>query len=141
MDIEIFQKSFQTRDINIKPYLIVVSIFISFILIIVLLNNRLEDYYLCKGKVLDNKVIVIVNDEELNNITNNKKLIIERNIFTYKVEKIDEVINDKSIFYQLTLEFEKIPQHLFINNNIIDLKIIINRMTIFDYLIKTLKGE
>ena len=141
MDIEIFQKSFQTRDINIRPYLIVVSIFVSFILIIVLLNNKLEDYYICNGKVLNQKVIVVVDSEELKNITENKKIIIERNIFTYKVEKINEIINNNSIYYELTLEFDRIPKHIFIDNNIIELRFIVNKMTIFDYLIKTLKGE
>ena len=141
MDIEIFQKSFQIRDINIKPYFIVVSIFITFILMIVFFNNKIEDYYICNGKVLDQKVIIYVNNEELKKITENEKIIIERNIFTYKVEKINEVINNNTTYYELTLEFDRIPNHLFINNNIVELKFIVNRMTIFDYLIKTLKGE
>ena len=60
MDIEIFQKNFQIREINIKPYLIVVSIFITILLMIVFLNNRIEDYYICNGKILDKKVIKIL---------------------------------------------------------------------------------
>ena len=141
MDIEIFQKSFQIRDIDIKPYLIVVSIFVTIILMIVFLNNKIEDYYICNGKVINQKVIVIVNSEELSKITDNKKIKIERNIFTYKIEKINEVINNNSIYYEITLQFDRIPEHLFIDNNIIELRFIINKMTIFDYLIKTLKGE
>ena len=98
MNIEVFQKSFQIREINYKPYLIVVSIFITILLIIVLLNNKLEDYYICQGRVIDNNLSIIVSSDDLENITKNKKLKIERNI-------------------------------------------VINKTTIFDYLIKTAKGE
>jgi len=141
MNIEAFQKSFQIREINYKPYLIVVSIFITIILVIVLLNNKLEDYYISKGRVVDNNLSIIVDSENLNNITNNKKIKIERNIFTYKVNKINEVIYQNSLYYEVILELNKIPVDLFINNNIINLKIITNKTTIFDYLIKTAKGE
>lgn len=141
MNIEIFNESFQNRDVNIKPYLIVVSIFISILLIIVFLNNKLEDYYICSGKVIDDNISLIVDSENLKNVTENEKIIIERNIFTYKVTKINEINNNDLLLYEVILEFDKIPKHLFINNNIIELKIIVNKMTIFDYLIKTIKGE
>ena len=141
MNIETFQKSFQVREIDFKPYLIVVSIFISIILIIVLLNNKLEDYYISNGKVIDDKLSFIVTSEELTNITNNKKIIIERNIFTYKVNEIKEVMYGNSLYYEVIIELNKIPEDLFINNNVIYSKIIINESTIFDYLIKTAKGE
>lgn len=142
MNIETFQQSFQVREINYKSYLLVVSIFISILLIIVLLNNKLEDYYISSGKVIDNnKLIFIVSGEELEYITKNKQIIIERNIFTYKVNKINEVTYANSLYYEVIIEFNKIPEDLFINNNIIKIKIVINRTTIFDYLIKTTKGE
>ena len=67
--------------------------------------------------------------------------MIERNIFTYKVDTIKEVININSLYYEVIIELNKIPEHLFIENNIIKLNIIINKTTIFDYLIKTVRGE
>ena len=141
MNIEVFQKSFQIREINYKPYLIVVSIFITILLIIVLLNNKLEDYYICQGRVIDNNLSIIVSSDDLENITKNKKLKLERNIFTYKTVKINEVIYQNSLYYEVILELNKIPEHLFVENNIISVKIVINKTTIFDYLIKTAKGE
>ena len=141
MKIETFQKNFQIRDINTKPYLIVVSIFIVIILLIVLLNNKIEDYYICDGKVKDNKLSILVDSSTINKITENKKMIIERNIFTYEVIKINEISNNSFLYYELILELDKIPTHLFIDNNIINLKIITKTTTIFDYLIKTIKGE
>ena len=110
MNIETFQQSFQTREIDNRPYLIVASIFITIILIISLFNYNLEDYYICDGKVVDNKLSLIVNTEELTNITENKKIIIERNIFTYKVNTIKEVINNSSLYYEVVIELNKIPE-------------------------------
>ena len=141
MNIETFQQSFQIRDINIKPYITVASIFMIIILVITLFNYDLEDYYICNGKVIDSKLSLIVNNEELTNITENKEIMIERNIFTYKVDTIKEVININSLYYEVIIELNKIPEHLFIENNIIKLNIIINKTTIFDYLIKTVRGE
>ena len=140
MDIEIFNENFQNRDINIRPYLIVVSIFTTILLIIVFLNNNLEDYYICSGKVIDDNISLIVNSEKLKEVTENEKIIIEKNIFTYNVTKIEELDNE-SLLYEVILEFDRIPKHIFINNNVIEMKIIVNKMTIFDYLIKTVKGE
>ncbi len=141
MNIEIFQKNFQIRDINLRPYIIVVSIFIIIMLVISFFYNKLEDYYICSGIVIDDNVSLIVNKEELNNIIDNNKTMIERNIFTYKVLKINELEDINSSFNEVILEFDKIPKHLFINNNIINMKIITNKTTFFEYLIKIAKGE
>lgn len=139
MNLETFQKNFRINDINIKPYLIVVSILLSIILIIIFFNYKLEDYYICYGKVIDNKVKVSVKYENLERITNNKQIIIERHVFTYKVVEIKEI--NESLYYELTLEFNKVPTNIFIDNNIIKIKVIINKTTIFDYFIKTLRGN
>ena len=140
MNLNSFQKNFQVRDFNIKPYLMVVSIFIVLILIIMIFNNSLDNYYICEGKIIDNKYKVIVDYQNLAKITNNKEFKIERNIFTYKVSEIKEIYND-SYYFELTLEVNKIKDDIFINNNIIKLKIITNKSTLFDYFIKALKGE
>ena len=82
----------------------------------------------------------MVDYQNLDKITNNKEFKIERNIFTYKVSEIKEVKSD-SYYFELTLEVNKIKDDIFINNNIIKLRIITNKGTFFDYFIKTLKGE
>lgn len=141
MNLKTFQKSFQNREINIKPYVIVVSIFISILLTVVFLNNNLEDYYIVNGKVIDNKIVIIINNEELDKITKNKELKIERNIFTYKIDRISNFDNLDYLYDEVVLDIDDIPKEYLIENNYIKLKIIVNRTTIFDYLIKTLKGE
>lgn len=141
MELESFQRSFKNYEINIMPYISVVSVFVGIILVILLLNNNLEDTFLTKAIVEDNKVNIVVSIDDLDKVVNNKKIIIEKDIFTYRVNKIENVVYQDNIYKSVILDIYKLGQDKLINNNVIDLKIIINKMTIFDYLVKTLKGE
>ena len=141
MDLEIFKKNIENREINIRPYMILLSIFIIILLVIILFNNNLKKYYAINGKVVDNKILVLVNNDELKYIVENKELLIERNnhIFTYKIFKINNQNNSNYLYNEVFLETN--PNEYLIENNIIKLKIITDKTTIFDYLIKSLKGE
>ena len=121
--------------------MILLSIFIIILLVIILFNNNLKKYYAINGKVVDNKILVLVNNDELKYIVENKELLIERNnhIFTYKIFKINNQNNSNYLYNEVFLETT--PNEYLIENNIIKLKIITDKTTIFDYLIKSLKGE
>ena len=142
MDLEVFAKSFQNREIDIKPYIIILSIFLSILIVTIIFNNNLNNYYIINGRVVDKQIELIVNNDELNKIVENKKILIERNnhMFTYKVVKINNLNNSNYLLSEIFLESE-LPDEYLINNNIIKLKIVTKKITIFDYLIKSLKGE
>ena len=139
MEIELFQKNIENQEVNIKPYLLVVSIFISIILIIIGFNNKIEDYYTVEGIVKDKEVKIITDINNMNNIINNKKIKIDRDIFTYEVKKIEDYIINNLTLKEITISIDKYNN--LIDNNVIDMKIIINKTSIIKYLIKTLKGE
>lgn len=141
MDLESFQRSFKNYEIDLKPYLIVVSIFISIILIILLCKNNINDFYVTKGLIKNNKTNIVVNIDDLEIITNNKKIMIGENIFTYKIIKINDLVIDNVNYKEVILDIKKLNKKYLIENNVIDAKIIINNTTIFEYLIKTMKGE
>ena len=144
MKIEEFQESFKNKEINTKSYTKVVSILIGIILLIVFLNNSLIDYYKVGITISNKKLEIISGLNDINKITSNNKIMIERNIFTYKIEEISDYINE-NIFYKLVrinIESDKENAiNFMIDNNYIEGKIITNRFTIFEYLIKILKGE
>ena len=142
MDLDIFNKSIKNREINITPYVIVLSIFISILVIVIIFNNSVRNYLVLKGNVVDKRVVVTVNNDELNKVVENNKIIIERNnhIFTYKVFKINNLNDSNYLYSEVILETE-IPEEYLIENNIIKVKIVTRKTTIFDYLIKTMKGE
>lgn len=141
MDLESFQKSFKNYEIDLRPYLIVVSIFISIILVILLCKNNLKDFYVTKGIIKNSKTNIVVNIDDLDKITNNKKIMIGKNIFTYKITKINDLVIDNINYKEVILDINKLNKKYLIENNVIDAKIIINNTTIFEYLIKTMKGE
>lgn len=141
MEIEKFQTSFKNKDIDFRPYLITVVILISIILVIILFNNRLKDYYIGSALVKENKLELIVRREDLDKITTNKKIIIERNMFTYKVDKIDELTYGDSFYNQLVLSVYDLKEDLLVDNNVINFKIITDNTSIFEYLFKVVKGE
>ncbi len=139
--IEEFQKSFKNLEANIKNYIIVVSILISIILLFMIINNKIEDYYFVQGEVHNENIDIIVDMNNLNKITNNKKIIINKEIFTYKIEKIEDYIYNNIIYKKITISLSKGNKDFLIDNNIVDGKIITNRITLIKYLLKTLKGE
>ena len=138
MNIEInnFQKSFKNLEIDIKNYIIIVSIFISIILITICCIHKLEDYYFVKGEIKNKNISIIVSD--LNKITDNKKIIINNKIFTYKIESIEDYIDNAYKIVNIDIGQNK---DFLIENNIVDGKIVTKEMTVFKYLLKTIRGE
>ncbi len=144
MKIEEFQESFKNKEINTKSYTKVVSILIGIILLIVFLNNSLIDYYKVGITISNKKLEIISGLNDINKITSNNKIMIERNIFTYKIEEISDYINENSLYKLVRINIESDKENainFMIDNNYIEGKIITNRFTIFEYLIKILKGE
>ena len=144
MKIEEFQESFKNKEINTKSYTKVVSILIGIILLIVFLNNSLIDYYKVGITISNKKLEIISGLNDINKITSNNKIMIERNIFTYKIEEINNYINENSLYKLVRINIESDKENainFMIDNNYIEGKIITNRFTIFEYLIKILKGE
>ncbi len=141
MDIEVFQKSFKNSEINLKPYLLVVSIFIGILVSIIIFNNNLEDYYINKGIVKDKELTLFVDINDINKVTNNEKIIIERDIFTYKVTKISDLVMDNNIYKEVKIKVDKLDKIHLLDNNVVNLKVIINKTSILEYLLNTMKGE
>lgn len=141
MNIKQFQTNIKNVDICLKPYIFVVSIFICIIISIILFNNRLEDYYVTDALVKDKQIKMVVNIDDLIKITDNKKIIVEGDIFTYKVEKISDLIVENNIYKEIIIHIDNFDDKLLIDNNVIKTKIITKKTTIFNYLLKIIKGE
>ena len=135
MEISIFEDLFINRIISLKKIYIVVSIFIVTILSIILFNNNFYDYYEGYASYNDEKLSLIVSIYDLNKITTNSEIIIGGTTFTYKIYKIDNYLEEYKI---VNIE---VNNYKGIENEFIKYKIIIDRDTVLNYLIKTIKGE
>lgn len=141
MEIVEFQKSFKNLDICLKPYIVVVSILICTLFLFVIFNRNLEDYYFANSKVVDGKLSLLVDYNQLDKIVNNKKLIIDENTFTYKVDKINDYSLNNLPLKEIIIDVNNLNKKILIENNILKLRIITNRSNIFSYLINIIKGE
>ena len=84
---------------------------------------------------------VLTTIDNLNNIMENNKIIIERNTFTYEIEKVEDYLYENTYYKKITINIKDMKEDKLIDNTIIKYKIITNKTTIFEYLIKTLKGD
>ena len=140
MNLDSFQENFKNKEIRIKPYILVVSILLSILLIIMIFNRNIEDYFKVRATIKNSEFKIIVDINNLSKITNHKKIKIGKNIFTYKINKIDDYVYNDNLFKEVTIYVKKYDKAL-LDNNVIDVNIIINNTNIFEYLFKTLKGE
>ena len=138
MDLVSFQRDFRNMEVDIFKYIKVVSILILCLLIIIIKNNKIEDYYFGISKVINNKIEVLIDLDKVNKIKENNKIIIERNTFTYEIEKIDDYLIDNNYYKKVTLLLKdnKIKE-----NEIVKYQIIINKETLLEYLFRTIKGD
>lgn len=141
MDLVSFDTNFRNVDINIKKYILVVSIFMFILFVLLLFNNSIEDYIIIKSSVNNKKIEFIVDIDNLDIINNKNKIIIEGNTFTYRIDKIDDYIYEDKLYKKITIQVDDIDEKYLINNNIIKMKIVTNKMTIINYLIKSIKGD
>lgn len=135
MDINIFQDLFVNKSLSLKKIYITVSIFIISILMIVIFDNEFYDYYEGNATIKDNLFISVVSIYDLKYINNNKNMIIGGSTFSYKVVKIDDYIEGYKIVSI------KVNNYHDVDNLFIEYKIIINKDTILDYFIKSMRGN
>lgn len=130
MDINNFIESFEYLEINIKRYFLVV-IFIFIIFLISIFTFKVNDYI--EGNLFfeNNESYLVLDIKEINKIKNNKKIIIERNTFTYLYKKIENLYQDNKKVY---IEVDNFPKS---NNEIYKYRIEVKKKNIFEII----KGE
>ena len=136
MDINLFQDLFINKNLSLKRIYLIVSIFIISILMIIIFNNDFYDYYEGTSSLKDNIVIYsVVSIHDLKYINNNKNMMIGGSTFSYKIVKIDDYIEGYKV---VSL---KLSDYKGIDNMFIEYKIVINKDTIFNYMVRSMKGE
>lgn len=120
---------------------IIIIVFIIGGLIIINNSIKLKNYYVTSGITKNEDLILIVPVSEIKNITSKNTLYIENKKYFYKIEEIDEeIINDSTNLYKRVVIKVNLKDRDFIDNNVIELKFIINEMTILEYISNFLKG-
>ena len=130
----------QNKDENIYIKAFYYSAIIGILLILVVL------YSCCKKKNLyyentlyieNNEIILTVNYDKLEYITDNNKIIINGNVYNYKVIDIN-IFNNGNIFYQIKIS---INSDVILNDIVLEYKIFIKEERVLEYIVRVLKGD
>ena len=111
---------------------ILIILIITFIYVTTLYNY--QTYYITKGKIIDNKLELIVPLDDIKYITNQSNLMINNKLYNYKIISvsnelyIDELYNNYKYLY---LEVKNLNS---INNYVYELKIKKENKKIIEYL-------
>lgn len=131
--------------IKIPKILFIWIIFLTFIICGCLIINKtfkLTNYYKIHGVVNEKSVSAYINFNDLDRLVHNDLLYINNEKYSYKVDQISEdmIISDNSYYKEVLLNIN-LKGKDFINNNVIDIQIIIEEMTILEYIVNLIKGE
>ncbi len=140
MDLVSFQRDFKNMEVDIFKYIKVVSILFLSLLVIIMHNNNIEDYYFGTSKIVNKRIEVIIDLDRINKIKDNNKIKIERNTFTYEIEKIEDYLIENNYYKKATLLLKDLDKQID-DNSIVKYQIITNKETILEYLFRTLKGD
>ena len=114
--------------LNRKKYSQIYNIFIIILTIIlifiyIIFTYKYQSYYLAKGKIINNKLELLVNINDIKYIKNNTNLKIDNKIYSYKTITIsDEMLIDENYnnYKYIYLEVDNLTN---IDNYVYEIKI------------------
>ena len=117
-------------------FLIILTIILIFIYII--FTYKYQSYYLIKGKIINNKLELLVNINDIKYIKNNTNLKIDNTIYSYKITTIsNEILIDENYnnYKYIYLNIDNLSN---IDNYVYEVKIPKENKLLAKYLIKYL---
>lgn len=119
-------------------------LFAFIILGVILINQtfKLTDYYKTSGIVKYNKLNLLVPISELKIIADNSNIYIGSNKYTYEIDRIGyEIINEQNNFYKEVMIKVNLNDRDFIDNAVVEVRFVVEEMTIFEYIINLVRGK
>ena len=119
-------------------------LFTFIILGVILINQtfKLTDYYKTSGIVKYNKLNLLVPISELEIITDNSDIYIGSDKYTYEIDRIGyEIINEQNSFYKEVMIKVNLNDRDFIDNAVVEVRFVVEEMTIFEYIINLVRGK
>ncbi len=119
-------------------------LFAFIILGVILINQtfKLTDYYKTSGIVKYNKLNLLVPISELKIIADNSNIYIGSDKYTYEIDRIGyEIINEQNNFYKEVMIKVNLNDRDFIDNAVVEVRFVVEEMTIFEYIINLVRGK
>lgn len=119
-------------------------LFAFIILGVILINQtfKLIDYYKTSGIVKYNKLNLLVPISELRIIADNSNIYIGSDKYTYEIDRVGyEIINEQNNFYKEVMIKVNLNDRDFIDNAVVEVRFVVEEMTIFEYIINLVRGK
>lgn len=119
-------------------------LFAFIILGVILINQtfKLTDYYKTSGIVKYNKLNLLVPISKLKIIADNSNIYIGSDKYTYEIDRIGyEIINEQNNFYKEVMIKVNLNDRDFIDNAVVEVRFVVEEMTIFEYIINLVRGK
>ena len=131
LDIEIILKKQKYHYIyNIGTILLILLL----IFIYVIFTYKYQTYYITKGTMIDGKLQLLAEIEDIKYISSNKKMQIDNITYNYKISKISEELYLDESFNNYKYIYLDVKNLNNINNYVYDIKLAKENKTIIKYL-------
>jgi len=136
VDLNDYKMLYQKKDRGfIKTWIFVLLILIIGIFYI---NNSFKycKYYSSLGEYKDNSINIYVLINDLEKITKNNKINIKEEEFAYKIKQIskENIYMNNNYYKEVKL---LVKDNKLVENEVVDIKIIIDSSSLFEYVFKT----
>ena len=118
----------------------VILIVIFFVSIIVIFTIKYQSYYITMGTMIDNKLELLVNIQDINMINDNNTLVIDNVKYNYKISKIDNKLYRDDTFNNYKNLYLDVTNLTNIDNFVYEIKIPKENKTLYKYIIDYIKG-
>lgn len=135
IDINDYKIIYKQNIISITRLWIFILFFIIIGILIINKSFKYKDYFESIGEYKDNYISMYVMVDDIKLISNKKKIIINDKIFAYKVKEISDenVYMNNNYYKEIKLEIN----NKFKENEVINIKIIIEEKTLLEYVFET----
>lgn len=136
IDINDYKMIYHNKIKVINRIWIIVLIFVIIGIIFINKSFKYYEYYSNIGEYEENNLKIYALIKDINKITKNENIIIDNEKFAYKVDSIskDNIFLNNNYYKEIRLQIEKKE---IIDNEIVDIKIIINSSSLLEYVFKT----
>lgn len=131
LDIEIILKRKKYSKIYNIGLILIIILLIS---LYIVFTYKYQTYYISKGKIIDNKLELLVSIDDLSYINNNSKLKIDDKIYIYKVDSISNELYVDEFYNNYKYVYLKVENLNNIDNYVYEIKISKENKVIAKYL-------
>lgn len=142
LDLRDYLLEYKRKIPNILLLWMMIGAFIIIFMLVINNNFKIKNYYKTSGIVKDGYLCILTDLGDVDDVVDNKYLYIEEDKYAYSIQRLNkEIVNEGTNFYQeVYLDIDLIDKD-FVNNNIVEIKIIVSEKTIFEYISYLIKGD